>query len=164
MSVYSTAGAKLYIGPALQLGRAVHELTESSFSSITWTEIYGLEGLGSAGDTSEVSSTGLVNIGRVVKAKGMRDGGTMEVVMGSVPDDAGQIALIAAEKTKWNFPFKLVFDDAPPGGTPSERKFAALVMSAVEQFNQGNDTIKLNSTLAINSNVVRKNAAAGGGA
>jgi len=41
-----------------------------------------------------------------------------------------------------------------------ERYFVALVMSAVEQFDEANNTMKLNTTLEIDSNIVRVAAAA----
>ena len=83
----------------------------------------------------------------------------MEVVCGIDYSDAGQIAALAAEKTDENYAFKLEFDDAPAGGTPSERYFVAMVGGASEQLDTANNVMKLNLSLWINSNVVRVNAA-----
>ena len=91
--------------------------------------------------------------------KGTRSAGTMEVVCGIDPADAGQLAVIAAEKTIHDYAFKLVLNDAPPAGTPSERYFIAKVMSQSEQFDQANNVMKLNFSLGVNSNIVRVAAA-----
>ncbi|WP_237685028.1 hypothetical protein [Szabonella alba] len=53
----------------------------------------------------------------------------------------------------------MVLNDAPPGGTPSERYFVAVVGSASEAYDTANNVIKLNASLWVNSNVVRVNAA-----
>src|SRR5690606_29518537 len=90
--------------------------------------------------------------------------GSMAVVADLDYADPGQIALIAAEKSAHSFAFKLVFNDAPVGGTPSERYFVALVMSAAEQYNEANSVMALNATLEIDSNIVRVAAAASGSA
>lgn len=160
MTIYATAGAKFYIGGAMALPSA--DLTEASFTSQTWTEIKHTEGLGSAGDTAQEIKVSLIDRERDVRMKGTRDAGTMEIVANADGADAGQLALIVAEKTRDNYAFKLVLNDAPAGGTPSERKFVALVMKAAEQFDQANNAVKLNASLGINSNIVRTAAAAGG--
>lgn len=87
----------------------------------------------------------------------------MDVVCGIDYADAGQIALLAAEKSRENFAFRLVLNDAPTGGTPSERMFIAAVGSAVEAFDTANNVMKLNASLWVNSNVVKVNAALTGG-
>jgi hypothetical protein len=83
----------------------------------------------------------------------------MEIVCGIDPNDPGQQAVIAAEKEIHDYAFKLVFNDAPPGGTPSERYFIAKVMSQSEQYDQATSVMKLNISLGVNSNVVRVAAA-----
>lgn len=157
MTIYATAGSKLYIGGVIAMKST--DFVEADFTSQVWTEITGLTGLGKVGDTSESISVKLVGEGRTKKLKGTRDAGTMEIVCAIDSADAGQTAVIAAEKTKSNYAFKLVLNDAPTGGTPSERKFIALVMSAEEQFDQADTEMKLNISLAVNSNIVRKEAA-----
>jgi hypothetical protein len=156
--IFATAGAKLFIGEAKSTQSA--DFTDTDFTSETWTEIKETESLGSFGDTSEeVTFEGLAD-SRARRLKGTRSAGAMDVVMGIDYQDAGQLALIAAEKTKENYSFKVEFNDAPPGGTPSERLFVAAVGSASESLDTANNVMKLNASLWINSNVVRVNAAA----
>ena len=156
MTIFATNGAKIYIGDTITL--TAGDLTESSFSAQTWVEIKETENLGTFGDTAAEITFDAINTNRTRRFKGTRNAGNMELVCGIDYADAGQLALIAAEKTIHDYAFKVEFNDAPPGGTPSERLFAAKVASAAEALDAANSVMKLNATLWINSNVVRVDA------
>ncbi|KEP68528.1 hypothetical protein DL1_11420 [Thioclava dalianensis] len=157
MAIYATNGAKLFIGGSMTVDG--DDLTVTDFDGETWVEVGETENLGKFGDTSnEITFAGLAS-GRQRRLKGVRDAGTMEVICGIDYADPGQLALISAEKTIFDYAFKVVLNDAPEGGTPSERYFAAAVGSASEALDTADNVMKLNSTLWINSNVVRVNAA-----
>ena len=159
MTIYTTEGTRLYSGgPRAAKSR---DFTEADFAgqSSLWVEIDETEGLGSAGDTSaEVTFDG-INSGRTRRLKGTKNAGSMDVVCGLDPADPGQIALIAAERSKNDFAFRVVLADAPADGTPSERMFVAQVASAAEQYDTANSVMKLNASLWINSNIVKIDAA-----
>lgn len=157
--IFSTAGSKLYIGGIQDMKSA--DFVAGDFSTETWTEITGLESLGSVGDTSEEIAQAVVGEGRTKRIKGTRNAGAMEVVMAINYADAGQQALLAAEKTPDDYAFRVAFNDAPAGGSPSERMFIAKVGSVMEAYDTANSIMKLNSSLWVNSNVVRVNATAG---
>lgn len=159
MANFATVGSKIYIGGTLN-GPAV---TAASFTSVAWTEIGKVENLGSFGDVAEEVSANLIGEGRTIRQKGTRNAGAMELVALIDHADVGQAALLAAEATSLNYAFRVVFNDAPAAGTPSERRFVAMVMSAQEELGEANSFAKLNATLAINSNIVRVAAAAAGG-
>lgn len=112
MTIYATAGSKLYIGGAL--ANKSTDFVESDFTSQTWTEIGGLTGLGKIGDAAEAISVKLVGEARTKKMKGSRDAGTMEIVCALDASDAGQAAVIAAQAAKDSYAFKLALNDAPP--------------------------------------------------
>lgn len=160
MTIYASAGSRLFIGVVKE--QKSDDFVRADFSAadaVTWKEINEVEGLGSVGDTSEaVSFTGM-KTARTRTLKGPRSAGTMEVVCGLDGDDTGQQAAIAAEKSIHDYEFRLVLNDAPEGGTPSERYFIAKVMSQSEQFDQANNVMKLNISLGVNSNIVRVNRA-----
>lgn len=160
--LFASAGSKLYIGPVkayTDTDFTAGDFPSSGEGAIDWTQISGTTNLGSAGDTAELITSAHHGNARMRKLKGVRDAGSMEVVCDLDYADAGQIALIAAEKTSHTYAFRLVFNDAPPGGTPSERFFVALVLSAAEQYDEPNSVMKLNATLSIDSNIVRVAAA-----
>lgn len=154
--MYATNGATLWIGGVL--ADKLAPFIESDFTSQTWVQIKGVESLGSLTDTFAEISADFVDGERTKRIKGSRDGGVMDFVVALNPEDAGQIALRTAFESEDNYAFKLVFDDAPPApGTPSERKFIALVGKAEEAYDTSNAIMKLNVALWVNSNVVRKN-------
>jgi hypothetical protein len=155
MTIYATAGAKFYIGGALSQKSTDFVLADFSSQTANWKEVKETEGLGSIGDTSQAVNFDGIADKRTRVLKGTRSAGTMEVVCGIDPVDEGQLAVIAAEKTIHDYAFKLVLNDAPAGGTPSERYFIAKVMSQSEQFDQANNVMKLNISLGVNSNIVR---------
>ena len=129
------------------------------FSAIVWTEVTKLESMGSLGDAaSEIEATHIGSI-RTQRIKGLRTAQTMEIIANIDYSDAGQLALIAAEKTSDDYAFKVTFDDAPAGGTPSERYFVGLVGSVTEAYDTANSIMKLSSSLWVNSNIVRVDAA-----
>jgi len=160
---FAAAGTKIYIGGAPLASSGV-DLTIGDFPSagegaITWTEIGGVTNVGSVGDSAEVITSSPLGQQRIRKMKGVRNAGTMELVADLDYADPGQLALIAAEKTQYSYPFKVTFNDAPAGGTPSERYFVAIVFSATEAIEEASNTIRLLSTLEVDSNMVRVAAA-----
>lgn len=160
MTIYATNGAKLFIGGVLAAKSTDFALADFSDQTSAWKEIGETEGLGSLGDAAaEIGFDGIA-ANRTRRLKGTRNAGTMEVVCGIDYADEGQIAVVAAEKTIHDYAFKLVLNDAPPNGTPSERYFVAKVASAVEALDTANSVMKLNTTLWVNSNVVKVNAGA----
>ncbi|MCA0257133.1 MAG: hypothetical protein LCH47_11125 [Proteobacteria bacterium] len=158
MTVYASGGMKVFIGGVKN--QKSEDFILADFNAEVWTEIKEVEAAGSAGDTSEAINFTALGDKRTRTIKGPRSAGTMEIVCGIDPSDAGQLAVVAAEKTNSDYAFKLVFNDAPAGGSPSERYFIAKVMSQSEQFDQASSVMKINIGLGINSNIVRVSAAA----
>lgn len=109
--LFAVSGAKIYIGAALAPKNADFVLAD--FSGQTWVEIDGWKTAGTTGDSAEEINTQLINRGRATKQKGTRDAGTMENTFAIIGGDAGQAALKAAEKTKSNYAFKIVYADTP---------------------------------------------------
>lgn len=165
--LFATAGARVYIGAAPkvwggQLDLSIADFPSNGGNAIDWIKISGVTNFGRFGDVSEVVLSPHIETRRARKLKGVRNAGAMQIVADIDYEDPGQLALIAAEKYDYSFPFKVVFKDAPVGGTPSERYFIALVMSADEALDEANNTMRLNAALEIDSNIVRVAATASG--
>ncbi len=161
-TLYPVAGCKIYIGAAMELPD--DDMVAADFDDVTWTEITGWTQMGAFGDTAALITTQLIDQQRDIKQKGTRNAGQMQNVFAVKSTDPGQIALIAAEKTNNNYPFRIVLNDTPATGvspTPSERLFMGLVMSASEQGGGANTVQNLNATVEINSNIVKIAAATG---
>lgn len=158
MAIFATAGAKFYIGGALDPDFG-EPMVAADFTGQTWVQVEPLESIGSLGDSAEVVEFDAIGDGRKYKLKGVRDAGSLEIVAGLDYGNAGQVAMLAAEASSNNYAFKVTFNDAPAGGTPSERMFVGLVMSAAEALDQANSVMKVTFAIGVNSNVVRVAAA-----
>lgn len=158
MPIFATAGSKLYIGGEL-LDKS-DDFVLADFAGETWVEVKDVESLGTLGDNASEVTFESLGQSRTKRLKGTRNAPPMDVVCGINYTDAGQTSLVAAEASPNDFAFKVVFNDAPSGGTPSERYFIAKVGSASETYDTANSVMKLNASLWVNSNVVKVSAAA----
>lgn len=155
--IFSVAGSKLYIGSSIDAHSTDFILSE--FDGQSWVAISWIENLGQVGDESASIAFSAIENARTLKLKGVRDAGTMSLVVGVDYGDEGQTMLVAAEQSPNNFAFKLLFNDMPAGGTSgSVRYFIAQVMSVREQFDTVNNVIKMAASLGVNSNIVHVNA------
>ena len=109
--LYPVAGSKIYVGGVLDTKNG--DFTAADFAGQTWVEIDGWETMGAIGDAAQEIATDLINRGRTVVQKGTRRAAAMENNFAILATDPGQIALIAAEKTRSNYAFRVVADDAP---------------------------------------------------
>lgn len=162
MALHPVAGCKIYIGEVLEPTNV--DFVAADYTSITWTEIDGWSSMGDIGDKHALISTPLINRDRDVKQKGTANAGSMQNVFAKIDDDAGQIALIAASKTKSNYAFKIELNDKPDTGTApaaGQRLFSGLVMNADEAGGGANTIRNLNATIEINSNIVNVPATTG---
>lgn len=162
MALYPVAGCKIFIGAAINDQK--DDFDADDFTSQTWIEIDGFAQMGGIGDTAQLITTPLINRNRDTKQKGTKNAGSMACVFASIPDDPGQIALIAAEQSNSNYAFKIELNDKPATGTapkPSIRYFIGLVMGAAEAGGDANTVRNLESTIEINSNIVRVAATSG---
>lgn len=155
--LFSITGAKLYIGGVMD--EPDEDMVESDFASQTWVHISETENLGNLGDIPREMEFNDISRGRIIRVKGTRTATIMELICGLNVKCPGQLALIQAETTNYNYGFRLVFADAPPNGTPSERLFIARVGNIVEAYETGDEVVKFAAPLWVNSNLVRINAA-----
>ncbi len=126
MALSDGIGSKVFIGPATA------SLDASTITALTpCVEVKECESIPEFGDSSATITFTSLSAGRVRKRKGARDAGDITVTFANIPDDPGQLAMIAAEKSKSNFAIKVVAADEPDeDGTPSEFYLIALVNSA----------------------------------
>lgn len=151
--LHPVAGCKYYIGGPLATKK--NDFIASDFTSQTWVEVDGYESMGTGGDSSALITTPLINRGRDVKQKGTFNAPSRQDNFAIISDDPGQIAMIAASKTRNNYAFRIVLNDATEDlPTPSERLFVGLVMNAQETGGGANTPRMLNTTVEVNSNYV----------
>jgi len=124
--IETTSGTKFYIS-TVAAASTVDTLAE--YEALSWQEVSEVEDLGNVGDVSSEVTGAAIGDSRVRKAKGARNAGTMNVIcFDTVPLDAGQTAVIAAEASNSNYAFKIELPE-PDVGTAATIYFRGLVMS-----------------------------------
>lgn len=148
--IYTASGTKFYISST-----AVASTTDtlSEYEALTWTEVAEVEDLGNVGDVSNEVTAAALGDGRIRKAKGARNGGTMNIVcLHTSPLDAGQQAMMDAEETNDNYAFKIEMDDAPPpSGTGTVKYFRGLVMSQELRVGTNDNVMRWAFNVGVNS-------------
>lgn len=140
----TVAGALLYIGTTL----AATNRTE--FEADAYTIINGTSNIGEFGASANILQFPLISEEFVAKSKGNRNAGDPAIVCARLSGDAGQIALRAAERTKFFYNFKLVLPDAvDESHTDTTVYWRALVAGVPNQLGGVEDFITETYNLAI---------------
>lgn len=144
MTVTTASGSKVSIGPTTAAA------TAAAYAALAYVPTGEVQNLGEFGDQSnDVTFTSLSD-GRVRHLKGARDAGVLALVCGRDPLDPGQIALRAAEKTKFAYAFKIEAADAEDEDhTNSVFYFHALVQSARDNFGENDAVVTTTFNLGI---------------
>lgn len=160
-NIFAVGGAKFYIGNASMAAPDPNTtLTVSDFAAVTWIEVKGWLTVGAYGGSSALITSQRVAGKRDMKGKGTTNEGSMQNTFAHVPSDSGQAAMKAAQATDFNYPFKVVHDDEPDGGTkPTTDYFVGLVMTWQRAGGNANAERTYNSTIELNSNVATDEAA-----
>jgi Phage tail tube protein, TTP len=155
--IVTATGAKFYIGPA---GTSAQYDSLAEFQAISsWVEVGLVENLGEFGDEASAVTGAALGDGRIRKAKGARDAGTMNVIVFHDPLDAGQADLRTAETTNDNYTFRVVLPDAPAGYSNTERFFRGLVMSYRLNVGTNDNILRYTAAVGVNSEVFDQPAA-----
>lgn len=154
--LYPVAGSHIDIGPAVSIVPDDDDLTAANFASVAWTEIKGWQTMGQIGDSKTLISEDVINSGRTLKAAGTKNAGSMQNTFLIQPTDAGQVAVIAAANTPYNYPFRVRLNDAPP--VKSSVVTATIAAPGVFTWTghtlQNGDAIKFSTTGALPTGIV----------
>ena len=150
MAVITASGTKVYIGPTVTQ-TAADSLAE--FQALSgWTEIGQIESVGEFGDQANDVTFAAIGDARVRHSKGARDAGTMALVCGHDPFDAGQLALETAEQTNVRYAFRITLPDSP--GSPftnTEIYFRGLVASRRKNIGTNDNIVRSNFNVLVDS-------------
>lgn len=131
--------------------------TNPEFDALTWIEIGLVENAGEFGDESAAVTGAALGDGRIRKAKGARDAGTESIVCFHDPQDAGQLAAIAAEATSVNYGFKVEVPDAPTTNWSNTiYYYRGLVMSQRLNVGTNDNIMRRTFNVGVNSPVFKK--------
>jgi hypothetical protein len=167
--IHGTKGASFYIGTTAPVqfpargetdAQALQEFKDGDYVEVQW-----LEDMGEFGAESAALERKFIDKEYAEKIKGSRDAGTMALVVGRDPMDAGQKAMLAAEadSSHLTYSFKVILNDKPStNGTPTTYYFKGIVTSA--KVNMGDEakptTVTFN--IAISGKIIPELATLGG--
>ncbi|MVF50581.1 hypothetical protein F9Z43_14900 [Pseudomonas monteilii] len=151
MPVTTAAGTRIYIGPRLTADLPKDlAAAKTLLVGLTYTEIGEVENIGDYGD--EVGDVTFAALGdsRTRHLKGLADAGSVDLSIGLLDADAGQVALQTAQKdrSRFDYPFKVVYESGYVD------YFAAKVMSSRKQVGGAEDVLKRAVTVGINSEII----------
>lgn len=147
---YSANGTKIYIAPAVTSEPA----DAAAYAALSWTEIGDVESIGDFGDEAQILTANTLQDERTWKGKGPRDAGTLVITVLDRPDDSGQVAAIAAEAAKFNYPFKIVLPNRlTVAGTDQIEYLIGLVTSKRLNVGDTSNIVRRVFNVAINSKV-----------
>lgn len=154
MELITSANTKIFIGT----DQSAETITE--FEGDSYTEVGDIEDHGEHGDSAEIVEFTATNDSRVRKSKGARDAGNKTVVVGYNPDDPGQQALVAAEKTNRAYNIKIERDDQidPDTGNPTTDFFRAIISGRRRNDGTSNNIQRITFELAITTEILTKEA------
>lgn len=136
---------------ALSASRPTLGFDQAGYSDtdIVWTVVGKVENYGNHGMTANISTFVAVEDAVVVKLKGSKDYGTMNVVLGNVPSDTGQTLLATASESQNRYSARITYPLGDGEVTPEVHYLDVLVAS--REFNDGavNDVRKVAVALAI---------------
>lgn len=150
MSISTGSGVQFFIGTTDDAENLSQFLTD------TYIEVGEVEDLGEFGDESELVTFASLANARLQKLKGVRDAGTLALIVGADDTDVGQDALIEAEaEDALDFNFKVILNDkATLGGTPSEHYFRGKVMSKRLGVGTVNNVLRKTFNIGVNSEIL----------
>jgi hypothetical protein len=147
---YAATGTRVYIGSSVTDEPA----DAAAYAALSWTEIGDVESIGDFGDDAPIITASTLQDERVFKAKGPRDAGSLAITVLDKPDDTGQIAAIAAEGTRFNYPFKVVLPNRlTTGGADQIEYLIGLVSSKRLNVGDNQNIVRRVFTVAINSKI-----------
>lgn len=142
------AGAKIWIGPA----QTSEPANAAAYAALSWTEIGHVVNFGDLGDEYEVVKLTEVGDARVRNLAGAADAGTIQLSVADVPDDAGQIAAIAAAAARSTYAFKVqVPNKITPGGTGQIDYFLGMISSTRRGGGGANSVVTRSLNVAIST-------------
>lgn len=159
MAITTASGTKLFIRPTATTKADADTLSE--FEAMTgWVEVGEIESLGEFGDESNDVTFSAIGDARVRHLKGARDAGSMAVTVGRDPLDTGQQALVAAEKTKYEYPIKILAADAPTEEySDTVYYFRGLINSRRENYGENDNVVRITFNIGVNSEIFEAIAA-----
>lgn len=116
---------------------------------ISWTTVGEIENFGEHGMQAQVLTFTNVADAIIQKLKGSKDYGTMNLVLGNVPSDAGQALLATASESQNRYSARILYPLGDGEVTPAAHYLDVLVVSRNFQDGDANAVRKIAVGLAL---------------
>lgn len=155
----TNSGGKLFVCATPQQT----DLVQAGYEALTWVQVKGVGSHGEVGNSTNILTYDTWDTDVVQKAKGMTDAGSPEIELARDPLDAGQIIMQAIALTNFSYAFKIVKNDAVPGGaTGTIRYNRGLVAGPKEPMGRNEDFDLEVFTLALQQRQITVNPVSAG--
>lgn len=160
MAIHINAGSKIYISQTTVTPDAINAMDDATAISFyegisDFIEIEEVEDMGSVGDSAEDVTFTAIGNRRVRHLKGSFDAGTQTIICGRDPLDDGQVQLAAAQRTDFDYAFKIELNDARTANhTKSVMYYAGKVMSNPTNLGNVSNVVRREFTVGIGTAVL----------
>lgn len=148
MAETTSAGAKIYIGPANATAN-----NEAAYALLDYTEIGKVVDIPEFGISFDPVTTDQLSDRLTKTFKGQKKAGTPTIVYDHDAADSGQVAVGPALASDDEYAIKITLDDAGSGSpsSPTTFYFRALIMSQTAAIGTSNNMFRRHMMIAINS-------------
>lgn len=160
MAIHINAGSKIYISQTTVNPDVINAMDDAAAISFyegiaDYIEIEEVEDMGSVGDSAEDVTFVAIGNRRVRHLKGPFDAGTQTLTCGRDPLDDGQVQLAAAQRTDFDYAFKIELNDARTANhTKSTMYYAGKVMSNPTNLGNVSNVVRREFTIGIGTAVL----------
>lgn len=145
-NIQSLSGARLFL---TAFRPATFDAPGYTDSLITWTEVGTIEDFGNHGMQAQVIEFTAVSDAVVQKLKGSKNYGTMSMMLGNIPSDAGQALVATASESQNRYSARVLYPLGDGEITPESHYMDVLVASREFQDGSVNNVRKTAMSLAI---------------
>ena len=141
-NAFTSAGTTIAISAALP---ATYNST--GFAALTYTSIGEITDAGEFGKEYNLVTHNPLADRKTYKRKGSYNNGSMTLQMGRVPDDAGQVLLLAAQDSDDSYSFKITLQDGTVNYFTGQVMSYRTSIGSVDQITSASVTVEVDSDI-----------------
>ena len=141
-NAFTSAGTTIAISAALP---ATYNST--GFAALTYTTIGEITDAGEFGKEYNLVTHNPLADRKTYKRKGSYNNGSMTLQMGRVPDDAGQVLLLAAQDSDDSYSFKITLQDGTVNYFTGQVMSYRTSIGSVDQITSASVTVEVDSDI-----------------
>lgn len=141
-NAFTSAGTTIAISASLP---ATYDA--AGFAALTYTPIGEITDAGEYGKEYNLVTHNPLADRKTYKRKGSYNNGSMTLQMGRVPDDAGQVLLLAAQDSNASYSFKITLQDGTVNYFTGQVMSYRTSIGSVDQITSASVTVEVDSDI-----------------